>query len=87
MSKKKISARKFVGAYKDIFESESGKIVLADLVNRFRVMRGFPMKQEKDAFFCEGQRQVVLYIITMLNYDLSQIEELKQNYSTEVNYE
>jgi hypothetical protein len=84
---KKISVRQFVGSYKDVFESEPGKIVLADLVKRFRVMRPFPLKKENDAIFCEGQRQVVLYILSMLDYDLSQIDELKQNYSTEVKYE
>lgn len=87
MSKKKIDRRKYISSYQECFDGEAGKIVLADLVERFRVMRPFPMKSDTDVAFCEGQRQVVLYILSVMNYDLNKLTDLKEGYSTEVNYE
>lgn len=88
MAKKKreSSPKAYIKAYKDAFESEAGKIVLADLIKRYRVLRRFPMTKnlEKDAFFCEAQRQVVLHILDMVNYDLSKIQEVQELYSMEV---
>lgn len=84
MPKKKLDQKKYIQLYKEAFETEAGKVVLADLVDKFRLLRPFPIKADKDLLFCEGQRQVVLYILNIIGYDLSKLEELMSKYSTEV---
>lgn len=54
---------KTVKAYKDIFNSEAGKIVFRDLAIRFRLAD--ICNNEID----EGGRRVLLYISTMLGLD------------------
>lgn len=86
---KKISAQKYVEYYKEVFASEAGQIVLADLVKRYRVLRPFPMNKRNagDLEFCEGQRQVVIDLLTKMNYDLNKLNELLDMNQVEVNYE
>jgi hypothetical protein len=54
--------------YLDVFETESGKIVLMDLANHCFKNDTTIMKEEnKTQFFAnEGRRQVLLHIETML---------------------
>lgn len=86
---KKISAQKYIEYYKEVFASEAGQIVLADLVKRYRVIRPFPMAKRNpgDLEFCEGQRQVVIDLLTKMNYDLNKLNELLDMNQVEVNYE
>lgn len=86
---KKISAQKYIEYYKETFLTEAGQIVLADLVKRYRVLRPFPMTKRNpgDLEFCEGQRQVVIDLLTKMNYDLNKLNEQIEMNQVEVNYE
>lgn len=86
---KKISAQQYLKYYQEVFASEAGQYVLADLIKRYRVLRPFPMNKrgQGDLEFCEGQRQVVVDLIMKMNYDINKLQEQLDNYSTEVNYE
>ncbi len=86
---KKLSAKKYLEYYKEVFASEAGQIVLADLVKRYRVMRPFPMNKrvQGDLEFCEGQRQVVVDLLIKMNYDLNKLNELIDTKQVEVSYE
>lgn len=85
----KISAKKYLEYYKEAFSTEAGQMVLADLAKRYRVMRPFPMNKRNpgDVEFCEGQRQVVIDLITKINYDLNKLNGLLDMNQVEVNYE
>lgn len=54
---------KTVKAYKDVFNSEAGKIVFRDLAIRFR------LADVCDNQIDEGGRRVMLFITTMLGLD------------------
>lgn len=88
-SKGKITKREFVKAYKETFSTEAGQIVLADMVKRGRVLSPFPMNKRNagDMDFCEGQRQFVLATLSLVNYDLSKLDELIEQFKTEVTYD
>lgn len=84
---KKISLKLYYNFYKEAFSTEAGKVVLADLVKKYRVLRPYNMvgRRDGDMEFNEGQRQVVLDILAKLNYDLSSLDDLK-DYDTQINY-
>lgn len=64
--------------FKDVFESPSGKEVLASLIKE----TGFfnPNVQMSDSLYkvgvVEGQRRVILHILKRMNYDNSKLTEL-----------
>lgn len=84
---KKISPKEYYKVYKEAFSTEAGQVVLADLVKKYRILSPFKMTDRKpgDLEFREGQRQVVLDILTKLNYDISTLETLK-DFDTQINY-
>lgn len=84
---KRIDRKGVIEAYKQVFDTDAGKIVLADLVKKYRILRGFSMTSKDDVMFCEGQRQVALYILSTIEYDLNKLTEVSEHYSMEVNYE
>lgn len=53
-------------AYKHLFETEDGKIVLDDLQKRFHIHGTVFSTEPTDTAYCEGQRTVVLFIQSML---------------------
>lgn len=64
--------------YKRVFGSEQGQRVLNDLIANHFVMnttysRG--SQAELDMAFKEGQRQVVMRMMTIMNYDPEQVEK------------
>lgn len=58
-------------AYKKIFKSEMGKHVLFDLMNRFHILNSHGGEALK-----EGQRSVVLHIMSQCNIDIAQFDKL-----------
>lgn len=83
---KRITRRRYSEMYKDVFKTENGKYVISDLVEKFRVLRPYKMhdRRDGDLEFSEGQRQVVLYILTQIGYDLAALEELQKKYNLEI---
>lgn len=66
-------------AYKELFNSATGRIVLLDLMRQFRMSAPLiPNTDElttEKIMFAEGQRNAVLYIINQLGFDVQDVEE------------
>jgi len=62
-------------AYKHLFDTEDGKIVLEDLQKRFHIYGTVFATDPNETAYCEGQRTVVLFIQKML-LDLKLPEEV-----------
>lgn len=53
-------------AYKHLFSTDDGKVVLEDLQKRFHIHGTVFSTEPTDTAYCEGQRTVVLFIQSML---------------------
>ena len=60
-----------VKAYKKFFDSEDGKLVLADLVRECGMFRDSFRGDTNDMLINEGKRNVLLYILSNTNVDLN----------------
>lgn len=89
MAKKKISQIDYIKLYQEVFATEQGKLVLADICSRARLLSKYPMKDkpEYELPYYEGQRVFALDILSKVNYDLNKLLELKETHSIEVQYE
>ena len=65
--------RQKVIAYKRFFESDEGKVVLLDLMNKFHVLNPLP---DTNLYRAEGQREVALYILKQLNTDIKRLDKI-----------
>jgi len=61
-------------AYKHLFDTDDGKIVLDDLQRRFHVHGSTFSSEPTDTAYREGQRTVVLFIQSMLQ-DLEHLQK------------
>lgn len=73
-----------VQAFKAVFESPQGKLVLAQLMSKFHMISPtYSLGKDVNPYdlaLQEGQRSVVLYILSTLNIDLEAlIERIEQN--------
>lgn len=69
--KKDDSFRDLIIAYKRVFATPDGKVVLYDLMSRYHVLNphdGDPMK--------EGERKVVLGILRNCNISITELDEM-----------
>lgn len=75
--------------YKDLFETENGKAVLHDLCNKFYMTSATIRKGEstEDFLVREGMRQVVLYLLSQVNYDLNKYFEERDRYKMEIEHD
>lgn len=60
-------------AYKRVFGTEEGRTVLFDLLNRYHVLNPMPVAGLERA---EGQRSVVIDILTRCHVDIAQLDKL-----------
>ena len=68
-----------IKAYKEVFQSEKGQIILEDLVASFSVMKPSFFDCPRKSAYKEGQKSVVLSILKVLDIDdLALIEEIKK---------
>ena len=70
-----LSQQQLIRNYKNVFESESGKKVLDDLVQFCGQDRSSVNEQvfnENQTMFCEGKRRVYLHIQSILNRKVTQ---------------
>jgi len=73
-----------VQAFKAVFETEQGKLVLAQLMSKFHMISPtYTLGKDinpYDIALQEGQRSVVLFILSTLNIDLEAlIERIERN--------
>jgi hypothetical protein len=64
-----------VRTYRTVFNSEDGKKVLHDLMRTHHVIGGLPAKDPYEMYRAEGERNVVLRILSLLNIDPIQFEK------------
>ena len=65
-----------VRAYKNIFDSEEGKLVLHDLMKNFHVLHSTMDANPNEVMFKEGERSVVLRILRTINMDANELEKI-----------
>lgn len=66
-------------AYKLLFNTDDGKVVLEDLQRRFHIHGSTFSSEPTDTAYREGQRTVVLFIQQMLqNWDHIQEEQVNE---------
>lgn len=75
--------------YKDLFGSDQGKQVLHDLANRFYMTSPTIRQGETQEQYLvrEGMRQVILYILSNVNYDLNKYMAERENFKLEVEHD
>lgn len=86
---KKVSQIDYIKLYQEVFGTDQGKLVLADICSRARILTKYPVK-DNPAFelpYYEGQRVFALDILAKVNYDLNKLLELKETHSIEVQYD
>lgn len=62
--------------YKRVFGTPEGKIVLADIMRRARVLSTTFAKDPYETAFREGERNVALMILSEVKLDIEQTKEL-----------
>jgi hypothetical protein len=72
---------KLVKAYKDVFASEKGQIILNDLIRECGLLRNCYRGEANDLLVNEGKRNVLLYILSNINVDLNTLIELIERQS------
>lgn len=75
--------------YKEVYGSDSGKMALHDLMKKFYIMSPTVRKgdSEMDFYIREGMRQVVLYIMSEVNYDIEKYLANKEKYTMEIEHD
>ncbi len=64
-----------IKAYKNVFESHEGQLVLKDLMKAHHMLAPSFKGDAVKAVFSEGERNVVLRILTILKTDVGQLLE------------
>lgn len=61
-----ILAKQLRRAYRDIYATDQGKLMIDDLCNQFYFLDPTYQGDKDDALFREGSRNVVLYVLGMM---------------------
>lgn len=75
-SKRSTAAAKTINAYRRLFSTEDGQIVLKDLMNSCGFARGIIGRDVQETYFNEGRRSVILGLIGTINMETKQVERL-----------
>lgn len=76
-----------VRRYQAIFNTEDGKHVLHDLMRVHHVIGALPAKDPYEIYRAEGERNVILRIMSLLDVDPLKFENhLKQTLQSEADY-
>ena len=67
---------KKVEAFKRCFNTPDGKIVLSDLAKECGILNNSYNGDTDDLLFNEGKRNVLLYILSIVNVDLPKLLEI-----------
>jgi hypothetical protein len=64
---------KIVESYQQVFASEAGKVVLADLIERYYTLHGQSIEQPHAYAYHAGQQSVVSFILATLDIHISEL--------------
>ena len=89
MKTKKVSFQEHKRIYKELFASDEGKKVLHELMDRFYITKPTVRKgdSEMEYFIREGMRQVVLYIMSNVNYDIETYLQNIEKHKMEIEHD
>lgn len=75
--------------YKDVFGTDAGKKILHDLANHCYLTAPTIRKGEgqEEYFIREGKRQVILYILSNVEYDIEKYLLEREQYRTEIEHD
>jgi hypothetical protein len=65
-----------VRAYREVFNSEAGQIVLEDMVKTFHVLNSTYADNQNETYYREGERSVVIRILKTINVDPFKLQEM-----------
>ena len=65
-----------VRAYRNVFSSTEGKLVLHDMMKTFHVLHSTMDSNPHELAYKEGERSVVLRILRTINTDPSELEKM-----------
>lgn len=74
-----------IRAYKNVFNNPDGKLVLADMMKAHGMMSSSYKKDVNEAIFKEGERNVVLRLMSILKIDENKLKERIEAYVREQN--
>jgi hypothetical protein len=72
-----------VGSYNRIFKSPDGKAVLHDLMNKFKMLNAGFNSDVSKMVYGEGQRSVILYILSQKDTNPEALEKIMEELSAE----
>ena len=85
MAKKDSKEVSLIKSYKNVFSTESGKKVMFDLMERFGMLHAPYNPESNKVLYTEGQRSVVLHIMSMKDTDPKALELLMQEAVDNIN--
>jgi hypothetical protein len=72
---------KLVKAYKNFLSTEDGKLILKDLVRECGMFQNAYRGNRDEMLLREGKRNVLLYILSIINVDLSELIKMVERQS------
>lgn len=88
--RKKVGELDYIKLYKEVFGTPSGQLVLFDICKKFHVdstTRKPTDTMREDMVLREGQRQVALHLLSMVNYDIEEYHKRRELNKLEVQYD
>jgi hypothetical protein len=76
-----------IRAYKEVFESQAGQLVLKDLMKSCHMMSSTFDKDPYETHFNEGARSVVVRILKTTNTSMDKVNEMIRKLEEEGQYE
>lgn len=75
-SKRSVQATKVINAYRRLFSSDDGQIVLKDMMSSMYISRSVIGATPYDTYFNEGVRSVLIRLLGTINMEDKTIERL-----------
>lgn len=85
----KISFSNHKRLYKEVFGTDMGKKVLHDLASKYHMVGPTirPGENSEQYLVREGMRQVILYILHQVDYDIDKYLRERQEYKMEIEHD
>jgi hypothetical protein len=88
LSSKKLTMVEHKELYQQVFSTDAGKLVLSDICHRFGIMRSTtPDMSDGAVRYEEGQRNVALFILGQVDYDINKLRQLREQHKLEITNE
>ena len=62
-----------INQYLDVFDNDDGKVVILDLMVKGHILKPTSGQTDRESILNEGKREMVLYILDMISYDVEDI--------------